>query len=91
LDFGFWILDFRLRARLQSVIGNLKSAIERFLSVALSGGSLRLAVSQHRALWSPDFPLNINGAPLRPATARQARTPVYTTYYPRIGMPGQYF
>ena len=27
------------------------------LSVALSIGSPRLAVSQHPALWSPDFPL----------------------------------
>ena len=29
----------------------------RFLSVALSVGSPRLAVSQHSVLWSPDFPL----------------------------------
>src|ERR1700728_1646551 len=33
-----------------------RPAIGGFLSVALSCGSPRLAVSQHPALWSPDLP-----------------------------------
>ena len=44
------------------------------LSVALSVTSLRLAVSQHRALGSPDFPQAITAQPFSPATARQTRT-----------------
>ena len=39
---------------LQLPTSNLQIGV--FFSVALSVGSLPLAVSEHRALWSPDFP-----------------------------------
>ena len=45
-------------------------AIGGLFSVALSFGSPRLAVSQHLALWSPDFPQPSPTCTLRGATTR---------------------
>jgi hypothetical protein len=48
-------------------------AIGGLFSVALSCGSPRLGVTQHRARWSPDVPRT--GAPKRPARGRPADSP----------------
>ena len=48
-------------------------AIGGLFSVALSCGSPRLGVTQHRARWSPDVPRT--GAPKRPARGRLADSP----------------
>ncbi len=55
-----------------------RSAIGGLLSVALSCGSPRLGVAQHRALWSPDVPRNRSrrSAATRPTRCRpQPTTP----------------
>src|SRR5689334_19647357 len=49
------------------------AAIGGLFSVALSCGSPRLGVTQHRALWSPDVPRA--GAPKHPARGRPADSP----------------
>ena len=51
----------------------LPELLRRYVSVALSVGLPRLAVSQHRALRSPDFPHPDN---TRGATAQPAWTPL---------------
>jgi len=43
------------------------AAIGGLLSVPLSVGSPRLGVTQHRALWSPDFPRRRSAAAARRA------------------------
>ena len=56
----------------------LRRAIGGLLSAALSVGSLRLAVSQHPALWSPDFPRHRERCRGRPASS----PPVYRAHGP---------
>ncbi len=70
-DCRFLICDLRLKEKairclFQSQIQNRKSAIpKRYLSVALSVGLRRLAVSKHRVLCSSDFPHPDQTAPGR--------------------------
>src|ERR1700750_846578 len=52
-----------------------RSTAGGLFSVALSRESPRLAVSQHPALWSPDFPLAlVEGASVRPNGSDRRRT-----------------
>jgi hypothetical protein len=58
----------------------LRRAIGGLFSVALSVGLPRLGVTQHRALWSPDFP-----RALQPAAVR--RTRFHFTRWQEVGGP----
>jgi len=64
-----------------------KAAIGGVVSVPLSVGLPRLAVSKHFALWSSDFPLTDRIRP--PATARSSRADRLQT--PRIALAGKGF
>jgi len=53
LEAGGWRLEGQM---IQVLTSSIQHPKRRYVSVALSIGSPRLGVTQHRALWSSDFP-----------------------------------